>query len=230
MLQQEHGVKESKTYFSESSMNRQFSFDLHENSLIYRPDNGEEYGIPWKDILYIEDRSGDRVDIFVKGQEEIPIRYATDEFTRLLKKICLQLSQIRKESFYAQKFTLTSKYLLHMSFVISVLVLCLIGSLFAGKALFFVLLSLFIPLGIMIQRKPISLTLHNRSLTVRNLLSQKSIRYDEIQDIDFEVESNDYGSTLCILLHLKNRKKITIKKLNNIILFFIMLQIKLNET
>jgi hypothetical protein len=91
------------------------------------------------------------------------------------------------------------------------------------------MLILFLPLGIFIQRQPISLTLDNHSLTVRNFLVKRGVNYNEIQNIDFEVKSNDYGSTLCILIHLKNRKKMTIKKLENIILFFILLQMKLNK-
>ncbi|MGD8891014.1 MAG: hypothetical protein PVF53_21535, partial [Desulfobacterales bacterium] len=185
--------------------------------------------LSWRDIRYIDDRSGHRVDIFSNKQKEIPVRYATNEFSVLLKTICLKLSEIRKESFYSHKFTLTLKYLLHLSFVISVLVLSLISSLLVGKVLFLMLLALFIPVGIFIQRQPISLTLENHSLTVRNLLTKRAINYNEIQNINFEVKSNDYGSTLCILIDLKNRKKMTIKKIENIILFFILLQIKLNE-
>jgi hypothetical protein len=119
--------------------------------------------------------------------------------------------------------------MLHIRFVICVLVLSLIGSLFIDKALFFMLLILFVPVGIFIHRQPISLTLDNHSLTVGNLLIKRAINYSEIQNIDFEVKSNDYENTLCIFINLKNRKKLTIKKFENIILFFIMLQIKLNE-
>jgi len=222
-------MNESKTFVDESFMNRKISYDVHENGLIYQPDSDEKFSLNWRDIQYIDDRSGDRVDIFLNKQKEIPVRYSTNEFSVLLKTICLKLSEIRKESFYSHKFTLTLKYLLHLSFVIFVVVLSLISSFLLGKALFLMLLTLFVPLGIFIQRQPISLTLDNQSLTVRDFLMKRAINYNEIQNIDFEVKSNDYGSTLCILISLKNRKKMTIKKIENIILFFIMLQIKLNE-
>ena len=222
-------MNESTTFSDKSFMNRKIEYDVHETGLIYRSDRDEKVSLSWRDIQYIEDCSGDRVDIFSNKQKEVPVRYATNEFSVLLKTICLKLSEIRKESFYSHKFTLTLKYLLHLSFVISVLVLSLIGSLLAGKALFFMLLTLCVPLGIFIHRQPISLTLDNHSLTVRNLLLKKAINYSEIQNIDFEVKRNEYGSTLCILVNLNNRKKMTIKKIENIILFFIMLQIKLNE-
>ena len=222
-------MNESKTFLYEPSADRKIYYDVHENGLIYRPENDEKFHINWRDIQFMEDCPGYRVDIFLDNQTEIPVRYATNNFSVLLKTICLKLSEIRKESFHSHKFTLTLKYLLHFRFVISVLVLSLIGSLFIGKALFFMLLILFVPVGIFIHRQPISLTLDNHSLTVRNLLLKRGINYNEIQNIDFEVKSNDYGSTLCILINLKNRKKMTIKKIENIILFFIMLQIKLNE-
>jgi len=223
-------MNESKTFFYESFRNRKIYYDVHENGLICRTDSDEKFSLSWRDIQYIEDRSGDRVEIFLNKQKEVPVRYATNEFSVLLKTICLKLSEIRKESFYSYKFTLTLKYLLHLSFVISVLVLSLISSLLAGKALFFMLLALFVPLGIFIQRQPISLIIGNHSLAVRSLLMKRAINYNEIQNIDFEVKSNDYGSTLCILINLENRKKMTIKNIENIVLFFIMLQMKLNES
>jgi len=98
-----------------------------------------------------------------------------------------------------------------------------------SKALFFLLLTLSIPLGIFFQRLPISLTLDNQRLTFHHLHKKTAINYHEILDIDFEVLKNDYGSTLGILIMLKDRKDIKIKKLEDIIIFFIMLQIKLNE-
>jgi len=226
---QEYVMNESKTFYDESLKSGKIYYDVHENGFVYRPDSDEKISLSWRDIHYVEDRSGYRVDIFLNNQKEVPVRYTTNEFSVLLKTICLKLSEIRKESFHSHKFTLTLKYLLHFRFVISVLVLSLIGSLFIGKALFFMLLILFVPVGIFIHRQPISLTLDNHSLTVRNLLIKRAINYNEIQNIDFEVKSNDYENTLCILINLKNRKKLTIKKFENIILFFIMLQIKLNE-
>jgi hypothetical protein len=228
-VRQEYEMNGSKTFSDESFMNRKINYDVHENGLIYRPDSDEKFSFSWRDIQYIDDRSGDRVDIFLNEQKEIPVRYATNEFAVLLKTICLKLSEIRKKSFSSQKFTLTLNYFLHLSFVISVLVLSLIGSFFVGKALFFMLLTLFVPLGIFVHRQPISLTLANHSLIVRNLYIERAINYSEIQNIDFEVKRNEYGSTLCIMIHLKDRKKMIVKKIENIILFFILLQIKLNE-
>ncbi|MFC1829334.1 hypothetical protein ACFL0O_06970 [Thermodesulfobacteriota bacterium] len=222
-------MNESKTIFYESFRNRKIYYDVHENGLIYRPDSDEKLSLNWRDIQYLEDRSGNRIDIFLNNQKEVPVRYATNEFSVLLKTICLKLADIRNESFCSQKFTLTLIYLLHLSFVISVIVLSLIGSFLVDNILFFILLALFVPFGIIILRQPISLTLEDHSLTVRNLFKERTINYNEIQNIDFEVRSNQYGSTLCILINLKNRTEMTIKRFKNIILFFIMLQIKLNE-
>ena len=222
-------MNDAKTFLDESLKDRKIYYDVHENGLIYRPNRDEEYSLSWNDIQYIEDGSGDRVDIFLNEQKEVPVRYSTNEFSTLLKTICLKLSEIHKASFSYHKFTLTLNYFLHLSFVVSVLVLSLIGSLFVGKALFLMLLMLFVPLGIFIHRQPISLTLDNHRFTVRTLFMNKAINYSEIQNIDFEVKSNDYGSTLCVVINLKNRKKMVVRKIENIILFFIMLQMKLNE-
>ena len=218
-----------KTFCYESLKSSKIYYDIHEHGLIYRPDYGQKVNLSWWDIQYIEDCPGNRVDIFLKKQKEVPVRYATNEFPILLKTICLKLSEIRRESFSSKKFNLTSEYSLHLNFVISVLVLSLLGSLLVGYALFFMLLILFVPIGIFILKQPFSLTLDDHSLTVRNLLRERAINFSEIENIDFEVKSNDYGSTLCILIELKSRREMTIKKFENIILFFIMLQIKLNE-
>ena len=221
-------MNESKTFLDESFMNRKIYYDIDENGIIYRPEIGEKLSLSWEDIQYIEDRSGDRVDIFLNEHEVVPVRYATNEFTVLLKTICVKLSEVRIESFYSHKFSLTLKYYLHLNFVVTVLVLCLFGSLLAGVALLIMCLTLFIPAAIFIQRQPVAVTLDNRSLTVHNFIGKRAIDYDEIHNIDFEVKSNDYGSTLCILINLKNQKNMTFKKIENIVLFFIMLQIKLN--
>ena len=222
-------MNEFKTFCYESLKNSKIYYDIHEHGLIYRPDYGEKLNLSWKDIQYIEDRPGNRVDIFLKKQKAFPIKYTTNEFPILLKNICIKLSEIRRESFSSQKFNLTSEYSLHLNFVISVLVLSLLGSFLVSYALFFMLLILFVPIGIFILRQPFSLTLDNHSLNVRNLLRETAINFNEIESVDFEVKSNDYGSTLCILIALKSRRKMTIKKFENIILIFIMLQIKLNE-
>ncbi|MBW2193104.1 MAG: hypothetical protein JRF27_04870 [Deltaproteobacteria bacterium] len=210
-------------------MNRKIYYDVHESGLIYRPDDGEKLSLNWRDIQYIEDRSGDRVDIFLNNQKEVPVRYATNEFSVLLKTICLKLADIRSESFSSQKFKLTLMYFLHLSFVISAIGLFLLGSLFVDKTVFFMLLVLSVPFGIILLRQPISLTLKDQSLTVGNLLAKQTVNYDEIQNIGFEVRRNQYGSTLCILITLKDGTEMAFKKFENIILFFIMLQIKLNE-
>ena len=72
---------------------------MHENGLIYRPDSDEKFSLSWRDIRYIDDCSVHRVDIFLNKQKEVPVRYTTNEFSVLLKTICLKLSEIRKESF-----------------------------------------------------------------------------------------------------------------------------------
>ena len=210
-------------------MRPKIHYDVHDNGLDFRPDNGEIISLNWNDILYIEDRSGHRLDIFSNNQGPVPVRYVTNGFCLLLETICLKLSEIRKESFSPQIFSLTFKHLLHLIFVISVLVISLLGSFWAGNALFITLLIMFFPLGIILQRQPISLTIGNHHLTVRYLFTKRHINYSEIQNIKFEIKTNDYGSTLCIMVNLKNSMKMTLQKFENLILFFIMLQIKLNE-
>lgn len=222
-------MSEPITFFNESFQNRITYYDVHENGMLYRPDDGEKISFLWRDIQYIEDRPDNRVDIILNNLKEVPIKYTTNEFPVFLKTICLRLSDIRKGNFCFQKFPLTSKYRFHLSIAVSLLVLFLILSFSVSNVLFFLLLTLFVPLGIFFQRHPVSLTLDNHRLTFHYLHSKKAIDYDEILNIDFVLSNNDYGSTLCILINLKGREDITIKKLEDIIVFFIMLQIKLNE-
>jgi len=106
---------ESKTFFYESLKSRNIYYDLHENGLNYRPEGDEKISLSWWDIQYIEDRSGHRVDIFSDNQKEVPVRYATHDFSVLLKTICLKLSEIRKENFHSYKFKLTFNYFLNLA-------------------------------------------------------------------------------------------------------------------
>lgn len=222
-------MSEPVTFYSESFQNRTTYYDVDKNGMLYRPDGGEEIRFIWSDIEYIDDHSRVRINIVLTNQKEVPVKYTTNEFPAFLKTICLRLSDIRKDNFRPQNFQLTAKYLFHLRLVVSLLVLSLFISFPVSKLLFFVLLTLCIPLGIFFQRQPISLTLDDTCVTFHYLHKKTPFDYKEIINSDFEVLHNDYGSTLGILLTLRDRKDITIKKLEDIIIFFIMLQIKLNE-
>lgn len=222
-------MSESITFHCESFTNHNTYYDIHENGLIYRPDSDETIALVWKDIQYIEDVPGKRVVIFLYDTKEVPINYATKDFPLLLKTICLRLSEIRKDDFRSQKFTLDLKYLFQLRIAVCLLVLALIISPMVSNVLFFTLLTLCIPLGIFFQRTPYSLTVDSHSLTFHHLFKETVINYNDILNMDFEVITNDYGPTLCIVISLKNKKKITIKKIEDIMIFFTMVQIKLNE-
>ena len=222
-------MSEPITFFSKSFPNSTTYYDVCENEICYRPDSGEEIRFNWSDIRYIDDQPRSRIKIVLDDQREVPVRYSTDQFPLFLKTICLRLADIRKENFRSQTFRLSPKYLFHLRIAVAVLVLSLIVSFPISKLLFSVLLTLSIPLAIFFQGQPISLTLDSNHLIIQYLQKKTAINYDQIVDVDFEVLINDYGSTLSILIKLKNRKDITIKKLEDIVIFFIMLQIKLNE-
>ena len=227
--QLEHGMSESITFHCESFKNHNTHYDIHENGLIYRPDIDETFAFVWQDIQYIEDVPGYRVVIFLYNTKEVPINYSTRDFPVLLKIICLRLSEIRKDNFRSQKFTLDLKYLFQLRIAVCLLLLSLIISPMVSNVLFFTLLTLCIPLGLFFQRHPFSLTVDNHSLTFHYLCKETALNYNEILTMDFEVITNDYGPTLCIVISLKNKKKITIKKIEDIMIFFTMVQIKLTE-
>ncbi len=222
-------MSESVTFHCESFKNHNTHYDIHGNGLIYRPDIDEPFDLVWQDIQYIEDVPGYRVVIFLYNTKEVPIHYSTKDFPVLLKTICLRLSEIRKDNFRSQKFTLDLKYLFQLRIAVCLLLLSLIISPMVSNVLFFTFLTLCIPLGIFFQRHPFSLTVGNHRLTFHYLFKETAINYNEILNMDFEVITNDYGPTLCIVISLKNKKKFTIKKIEDIMLFFTMVQIKLNE-
>ena len=92
-------MSEPITFFSESFQNRTTYYDVHQNGMIYRPDNDETFGFIWSDIKYIDDSSGDRIDIILNNLKKVPVKYTTNEFPVLLKTIFLRLSDIRKDNF-----------------------------------------------------------------------------------------------------------------------------------
>jgi hypothetical protein len=223
-------MSEPITFYCESFRGDTTYYDVHENGMVCRSDRDDEKTrFVWSSVKYIEDRARGWIYIVLNNLKEIPIKYTTNEFPLLLKTVCVRLSDIRKDDFQSQNFRLTPTYLLQLRVVVSILVLALIISLPLSSVLFFLLLSLSIPLGFFFQRQPISLTLDDQHLTVNYLHKKTEIDYDDILNAEFEVTENDYGSTLGIVLKLKNRKDIAIRKLEDIIVFFIMLQIKLNE-
>ena len=223
-------MSEPITFSSESFRGYTTYYDVHENGMVCRSDRDDEKTrFVWGNVQYIDDRARGWIYIVLNNLKEIPVKYTTNEFPVFLKTVCLRLADIRREDFQEQNFRLTPSYLLQLRIVVSILVLALIISLPLSTVLFFLLLSLSIPLAIFFQRQPISLTLDDQCLTVHYLYKQTVLDYPDILNADFVVTENDYGSTLGIVLTLKNRKDITIKKLEDIIVFFIMLQIKLNE-
>jgi len=222
-------MSEPITFTSEGFQNRRAYYDVHEDGMSYRPDDGEAISFTWSEIKHIDDHRGGRIEILLEDLQEIPIRYSTRDFLVLLKIICLRLSDIRRENFRFQKFSLTSQYLSRLSLAVSLLVLALIVSLPISKIIFFILLTLSIPLVIFFQRQPVSLELERKGLTFRYLHKEVTVDYHEILNIDFVVLKNDYESTLGVVISMKNRKDMTIKKLEDIIIFFIMLHIKINE-
>jgi hypothetical protein len=224
-------MSEPITFFSESFKGSTTYYDVHENGMVCRSDgDNETTRFVWSNVKYIEDRSRGSIYIVLNNLKEIPIRYTTNEFTVFLKTVCVRLSDIRKEDFRDQTFRLTQKYLFHVRIVGAIFVLALIVSFPLSWVLFFSLLTLSIPLALFFLRQPFSLTLDNQCLTVHYLHKNTVIDYHEILNADFEIQINDYGSTLGIVINLKDRKDITIRKLEDIIIFFIMLQIKLNES
>lgn len=223
-------MSEPITFFSESFKGVTTYYDVHENGMVYRSDSKEgKTRFLWSNVKYIEDRARGWIFIVLENLEEIPINYTTKDFPVLLKTLCLRLSDNRKDDFRDQTFRLTSKYLFQLRIAVVMLVLAVIVSIPLSTVLSLFLLSLSIPLGLFFQRQPVSLILDNRCLTLNYLHKQTAIDYHEIVDADFEVLTNDYESTLTIRIKLKGRKDLTIRKLEDIIVFFVMLQIKLNE-
>ena len=226
----DHPMNEPITFYSESFRGDKTYYDVHDNGMVCRSDrDNEKTSFVWSNVQYIEDRARGWIYIVLNNLKEIPVKYTTNEFPVFLRTVCERLADIRKEDFQEQNFRLTPTFLLQLRIVVSIFVLALIISLPLSTALFFLLLSLSIPLGIFFQRQPISLTLDDQSLTVHYLHKKTVLDYPDILNADFDVTDNDYGSTLGIVLNLRNRKDITIRKLEDIIVFFIMLQIKLNE-
>lgn len=222
-------MSEPITFSSEGFHNRTAYYDVHEDRMSYRPDDGEEISFTWSEIQHIDDHRGGRIEIQLHDLQEIPIKYSTKDFLVLLNIICVRLADVRKENFRFQKFSLTAKYFLHLSLAVFLLVLSLIVSLSVSKVIFFILLTLSIPLGIFFQRQPVSLELERKGLTFRYLHKEVTVAYHEISNIDFVVLKNDYESTLGVVIRTKSRKDMTIKKIEDIVTFFIMLHIKINE-
>jgi len=222
-------MTESKTYICDSNINNIVSYDMDRSGIIYRPYHADEIEIGWRDIAYIEDRPHNRVVISLNNSTEVPIHYTTNDFPEFLEAICLKLSEIRQDNFRPQKFILNFRYLCQLGVVILLLLLSLIVSLAVSKILFILFFILIVPLVIFFQHTPVSLALENDQLVLLYLFKETSVNYNEISAINFAVVSNDYGRTLHLEIHIKNQNRLAIKKFGDMIILFIMLQIKLNE-
>ena len=222
-------MNESKTFICESNRSNLVYYDVDARGITYRPERGQPpISVMWPDIEYIENRSDSRIVIYLHDSTEVPIHYTTNDFPEFLKIICEKLSEVRKDDFHPRKFTLEVNYLYRLRIAVCLFALALLVSLLVSRVLFFTLLTLCIPLAIFFQRHPFSLTMDNDSLTFHYLFKETTVNYDEITNMHFEVATNDYGKTLCIVFALKYRKRITIRKFDDIIIFFTLVQMRLN--
>ena len=221
-------MNEPRTFICESNRNHLVYYDVDDRGITYRPERGEHINVLWPDIEYIEDRSDSRIVIYLRDSTQVPIHYTTNDFPECLKIICQKLSEARKDEFHPRKFTLEVHYLYRLRIAVCLFALSLIVSLLVSRVLFLTLLTLSIPLAIFFQRHPFSLTVDDDSLTFHYLVKETALSYAEIANMEFEVATNDYGKTLCIIFAVKNRKRITIKKFEDLIIFFTLVQMRLN--
>ncbi len=222
-------MNEPRTFICESNRNNLVYYDIDDRGITCRSERGQPVKVLWSDIEYIEDRTDSRIVIYLHDSTEVPIHYTTSDFPECLKIICQKLSEVRKGDFHSRKFTLEVHYLYRLRIAVCLYALSLIVSLLVSRVLFFTLLTLSIPLALFFQRHPFSLTVADDSLTFQYLFKETTVRYDEIANMEFEVATNDYGKTLCIVFAVKNRKRVTIRKFEDLIIFFTLVQMRLNS-
>jgi hypothetical protein len=222
-------MKTTNTFSYESFNNRMEYFDAHETGLTYRPYQSPAINVKWEEIKYLEHISGERVDIYFNNESPIPIRYETKEFSHLLEMICFKIAGIQKEKFARQKFSATTLFILHISFVLTFCGICLLAGFTTNWVSSFIFAVIFVPLGYFLLRQTISITLYDQYFMERSFISRRAVNYKEIEKVGLDLRTNEYGSNLYIVLSMQLKNNIVIKKLNNIFLLFILLKIKLNE-
>ena len=213
------------TYIFESEAHQIHAYEIGEDGLSYQAPGQPVVTVRWKDIKYLEDISGKRVDIVRNdAATPIPVFYGTRQFSTLLTTVCAQLAALHDRQIGTQTFRGSKAYFIHLGVVLGVLAVLFLGSivyLYQYTFVWLFMVTVTAPMIVYIILQPHTVTPYDDGLSIQDFRKTRVIAYDHIQEVCFDFHGDRQLSFLCILIHLANGRKIKIQRFENLILLLI---------
>ena len=203
-------------------------YDLDAAGLTYHAPGGETSLVPWGDIQYLEERPGQKVDLVTGNPGQgIPVFFGTQDFADLMDRLCTKLAVLHRDKVETITFRATRSYYTHFSVVIGVLIaFFMAGVLFLNffEPTMFLVVAMTVPIAVSLVLQPIEVTPEAEGLRVRDFFRRRTIPYDAIETLDFDVRGDLNYSFLRIVLTTHNGRRIKISRFENLILLFIIIK------
>ena len=203
-------------------------YDLDAAGLTYHAPGGETSLVPWGDIQYLEERPGQKVDLVTGNPGQgIPVFFGTQDFADLMDRLCTALAALHRDKVETITFRATRSYYTHFSVVIGVLIaFFMAGVLFLNffEPTMFLVVAMTVPIAVSLVLQPIEVTPEAEGLRVRDFFRRRTIPYDAIETLDFDVRGDLNYSFLRIVLTTHNGRRIKISRFENLILLFIIIK------
>lgn len=221
-------MPENQTYIFEPELQPPHTYEVGPEGLVYRPPGGGRRMVPWEAIRYLDDVSGRKVDIVAgDGAAPVPLFYGTDRFAELLAAVCARLAELHGDKLGTATFRGDRAYSVHRAAVLAVFAVLMFGGLVVLEARLLVWLFIVaatVPMAAYVLRQPHTVTPREDGMEVKDFLRSRFIPYDHIAAITFDLYGDRHTAYLCIRVRLTGGRRITVLRLENLVLLFLTLR------
>lgn len=225
-------ISEPQTYHFESEDHQIHSYQAQKDGLTYQAPGRKSITVRWEDIKYLEDISGQRVEIIRNDDPaNIPVFYHTQHFSDLLTSVCSELARRHRHQIGTQTFKGSLAYFIHRGIVLGIMAMLLLASViyrYEFTSIWLFMAAVTLPMIGYILLQPHAVTPVEDGLSLQDFMKTRFIAYDRIKHIAFDFHGDRQVSFLCILIHLTNGRKIKIQRFENLILLFIFIMSRWN--
>ncbi len=231
---------DKKTFVYETYYEQKLSFEIDDEHFKYRLNDGEQLIATWNDILSLKiNRFGNTLDIIIDQQDKpVTVPFGTDNFLGFLEEMTSRMGKAnaKKITTMAEPFAVSKTFYAMLTIFLVAPIILLTTLLFNfSRVLDMESLSAYIaviaPAALIIYNVciPIIADLKKDRLILKGVLRKSVYQYADIKSFGFELlDMKKRGSLLVVIMNMKNGKKIKIKWLKNLILFFIVAKFKLD--
>lgn len=220
----------TETFIFQPEQHPAHAYQLDAAGLTYHPPGRAPVAVRWEDIRYVEDVSGRKVDVVLKGSPKaIPLYYATQNFSRLLAGVCARLSELHRSRIGVQTFGARKSYRIQVGLVLGIMVLLMLAGtihLHRDTAAWLFLLATTLPITVYLLRQPHTVTPGDAHLEVRDFVRSRTIAYSRIRALAFDLHGDAHVAFLCLKIHLTDGRAIKVQRFENLVLLYIFIKTK----